>query len=111
MHKPGADDVIICIRAGAGPVRESEGALCVFLDDFKTREGEPLPLIVRKSDGGFNYATSDLATIIHRVEQLKATRIIYVVGQVLHKGRHVQPPFQDIRKQPGPFGVMQGAFF
>jgi arginyl-tRNA synthetase len=61
-------------------VRESEGALCVFLDGFTTREGEPLPLIVRKSDGGHNYATSDLATIVHRVEHQKATRIVYVVG-------------------------------
>lgn len=61
-------------------VRVSEGALCLFMEGFKTREGEPLPLIVRKSDGGFNYATSDLATIIDRVERLEATRLIYVVG-------------------------------
>jgi arginyl-tRNA synthetase len=63
-----------------GLVRVSEGALCLFMEGFKTRAGEPLPLIVRKSDGGYNYATSDLATIIHRVEQLGAKRIIYVVG-------------------------------
>jgi len=63
-----------------GLVRISEGALCVFIEGFKTREGEQLPLIVRKSDGAYNYATSDLATILHRVEQLGATRIIYVVG-------------------------------
>lgn len=61
-------------------IRESAGALCIFPEGFTTREGEPLPVIVRKSDGGFNYATSDLATIIHRVETLQATRIIYVVG-------------------------------
>ena len=67
-------------------VRISEGALCLFMDGFTARRGEPLPLIVRKSDGGFNYATSDLATIIDRVERLNATRIIYVVGvaQRLH---------------------------
>jgi len=63
-----------------GPVQESQGALCVFLEGFQTREGTPLPMIVRKRDGGFNYATSDLATLIHRIEQLKAQRIIYVVG-------------------------------
>jgi len=63
-----------------GAIRESEGALCVFLDGFTTREGEPLPVIVRKSDGGYNYATSDLATIIDRVERLHADEIIYVVG-------------------------------
>ena len=63
-----------------GFVRVSEGALCLFMDGFKTRDEEPLPLIVRKSDGGYNYATSDLATIVHRVDQLNAARIIYVVG-------------------------------
>ncbi|MEK7732446.1 MAG: arginine--tRNA ligase, partial [Planctomycetota bacterium] len=77
-------------------VRESEGALCVFLDGFTTREGEPLPLMVRKSDGGFNYATSDLATIVHRVEVLKATRIVYVVG--LAQKQHFEMVFAAARK-------------
>ncbi len=63
-----------------GFVQVSDGALCLFMDGFTTRDGEPLPMIARKSDGGYNYATSDLATIIHRVETLKATDIIYVVG-------------------------------
>ncbi|MFC3999748.1 arginine--tRNA ligase [Nocardiopsis sediminis] len=58
----------------------SEGALCVFLDGFTGREGKPVPLIVRKSDGGYNYATTDLATVRHRVDDLGADRIIYVVG-------------------------------
>jgi len=77
-------------------VRDSEGALCVFLDGFTTREGEPLPLMVRKSDGGFNYATSDLATILHRVEVLKATRIVYVVG--LAQKQHFEMVFAAARK-------------
>jgi arginyl-tRNA synthetase len=64
----------------------SDGALCVFLDGYTGREGKPLPLIVRKSDGGYGYATSDLATIKHRVENLHADRVLYVVGapQALH---------------------------
>ena len=64
----------------------SDGALCVFLKGFTGREGKPVPLIIRKSDGGYGYATTDLATIKYRVEQLKADRIIYVVGapQSLH---------------------------
>src|SRR5690606_24464461 len=64
----------------------SEGALCVFLDGFTGREGKPVPLIIRKSDGGYGYATTDLATIKYRVEQLKADRIVYVIGapQSLH---------------------------
>jgi len=77
-------------------VRDSEGALCIFLDGYTTREGEPLPLMVRKSDGGFNYATSDLATIVHRVEVLKATRIVYVVG--LAQKQHFEMVFAVARK-------------
>ncbi len=65
---------------------ESEGALCVFLDGLTGREGKPVPLIVRKSDGGYGYGTTDLATIKYRVQTLGADRILYVVGaaQALH---------------------------
>jgi arginyl-tRNA synthetase len=71
---------------GKGIATESEGALCVFLDGFTGREGKPLPLIIRKSDGGYGYGTTDLATIRHRVTDLHADRILYVVGapQALH---------------------------
>jgi arginyl-tRNA synthetase len=65
---------------------ESDGALCVFPDGFTGRDGDPLPVIIRKSDGGYNYSTTDLATIRYRVEELEADRAIYVVGsaQALH---------------------------
>lgn len=63
-----------------GLLRESEGAECVFPKGFTNRDGEPLPLIVRKRDGGFGYAATDLATIRHRVRDLGATRLLYVVG-------------------------------
>ncbi|MDT0304144.1 arginine--tRNA ligase [Streptomonospora wellingtoniae] len=64
----------------------SEGALCVFLDGFTGREDKPVPLIVRKSDGGYGYGTTDLATVRYRVEELGANRLLYVVGapQSLH---------------------------
>jgi arginyl-tRNA synthetase len=64
----------------------SEGALCAFPAGFTGREGRPLPLIIRKSDGGYNYSTSDLATIRYRVDKLTADRMIYIVGsqQALH---------------------------
>ena len=57
----------------AGVARESEGALCVFV------EGEEAPLIIRKSDGGYGYATTDLAAIRYRVAELGADRLVYVV--------------------------------
>ena len=64
----------------------SEGALCAFPPGFTGREGRPLPLIIRKSDGGYNYATTDLAAVRYRVDKLSADRSIYVVGseQALH---------------------------
>ena len=63
-----------------GLLVESDGALCVFPPGFTTREGNPLPLIVRKSDGGFGYDTTDLAAIRYRLVDLGADHIVYVVG-------------------------------
>ncbi|MEU1896861.1 arginine--tRNA ligase [Nocardiopsis dassonvillei] len=63
-----------------GLAQVSEGALCVFLDGFTGREGNPLPLIVRKRDGGFGYDATDLATIRYRAQDLKGDHLIYVVG-------------------------------
>jgi arginyl-tRNA synthetase len=64
----------------------SDGALCAFPPGFTGREGRPLPVIIRKSDGGYNYSTTDLATIRYRVDELHCDRAIYVVGsdQTLH---------------------------
>jgi arginyl-tRNA synthetase len=65
---------------------KSDGAICVFPEGFRNKEGEPLPLIVQKSDGAYLYATTDLAAIRYRVEKLRADRIIYVTDarQNLH---------------------------
>jgi len=64
----------------------SNGALCAFPRGFTGRNGEPLPMILRKSDGGYGYDTTDLAAIRYRIRDLKADRLIYVVGaeQSLH---------------------------
>lgn len=62
------------------------GALCVFPRGFTGRDDAPMPLIVRKRDGGYNYDTTDLATIRHRSQELKGDDLLYVVGapQALH---------------------------
>ncbi len=64
----------------------SNGALCAFPPGFTGRDGEPLPMILRKTDGGYGYDTTDLAAIRYRIRDLKANRLIYVVGaeQSLH---------------------------
>jgi arginyl-tRNA synthetase len=63
-----------------GLLVESDGALCAFPPGFAGRDGEPLPLLVRKSDGGFGYAATHLAAVRYRVRELKADRLLYVVG-------------------------------
>nr|WP_239395178.1 arginine--tRNA ligase [Frankia sp. CiP3] len=70
----------------AGIAVESDGALCVFSAEITGPDGEPVPLMVRKTDGGFGYDTTDLATIRYRIRDLKADRILYVVDarQALH---------------------------
>jgi arginyl-tRNA synthetase len=73
------EDVLTDLDA-AGLLVESNGAQCVFPDGFTNRDGEPLPLIVQKSDEGFGYAASDLAAVRDRVGRLKADEILYVVG-------------------------------
>ncbi|MER7624300.1 arginine--tRNA ligase [Streptomyces sp. NPDC126503] len=70
----------------SGVAVRSEGALCVFFDDIKGPDGNPTPLIVQKSDGGFGYAATDLSAIRDRVQNLKASTLLYVVDarQALH---------------------------
>lgn len=69
-----------------GLLTESEGAQCVFLDEFKTKKGDNLPVIVQKSDGGYLYATTDLAAVQYRTGELKAQRVLYFTDarQALH---------------------------
>lgn len=64
----------------AGVAVISDGALCAFPPGFTGRDGSPLPLILRKSDGGYGYGTTDMAAIRYRVADLKADRIDYIVG-------------------------------
>ncbi|ARV57760.1 arginine--tRNA ligase [Nostocales cyanobacterium HT-58-2] len=95
---------------------ENQGAKCVFLDGFTNREGEPLPLIVQKSDGGYNYAATDLAAIRYRVEVDKVQRVIYPVGaeqtnhfaQIFQVGRKAGWITDDVEFVHAPFGLVLG---
>jgi arginyl-tRNA synthetase len=79
-----------------GLLTEDRGAKCVFLEGFTNKAGEPLPLIVQKSDGGYNYATTDLAALKYRVEKDRATRIIYVTDA--GQSNHFAQVFQVAKK-------------
>jgi arginyl-tRNA synthetase len=71
---------IVADLGALGLLAESGGARVVFPPGFAGRDGEPMPIIVQKADGGYNYTTSDLATVRDRVGRLGATWLIYVVG-------------------------------
>jgi arginyl-tRNA synthetase len=79
FYNPMLADVVDDLDA-LGLLVESDGARCVFPPGFTNRNGDPLPLIVQKSDGGYGYAATDLAAIRDRVTRIGATRILYVVG-------------------------------
>ena len=97
-------------------LEEDAGAKCVFLEGFTNKAGDPLPLIVQKSDGGYNYATTDLAALGYRIQQDRAERIIYVTdaGQSNHFAQVFQVAQragilpENIEVVHVPFGLVQG---
>lgn len=99
-----------------GFVTINDGAKCIFVDGFKNREGEPLPLMLQKSDGGYNYDTTDMAAVKHRVDTEKCQRLIYVTdsGQSTHfamifaAAKKVGYVNESIRLDHVPFGLVLG---
>ncbi|MEH6567233.1 MAG: arginine--tRNA ligase [Halopseudomonas sp.] len=108
---------IVSDLRSAGLLTESEGAQCVFLDEFKNSEDKPLPVIVQKAGGGYLYATTDLAAMRYRHDQLHADRVLYFVDQ--RQALHFQQVFAVARKagfvpaemqlEHMGFGTMNGA--
>lgn len=99
-----------------GLITLSDGAKCIFLEGFVGREGEPLPMIVQKSDGGYNYDTTDMAAMRHRIQVEKADRIIILTdaGQSLHFSMLAKASEKagyldaHVRFDHVPFGVVLG---
>ncbi|MBM9510573.1 arginine--tRNA ligase [Actinacidiphila acididurans] len=100
----------------AGVAVWSNGALCVFFDDVKGKDGEPVPLIVRKADGGFGYAATDLSAVRNRTGDLHANTLLYVVDvrQALHfkmvfdTARRAGWLTDDVTARHLPFGTVLG---
>ncbi|MEU7555162.1 arginine--tRNA ligase [Streptomyces sp. NPDC044571] len=80
----------------SGVAVRSNGALCVFFDEYKGPDGNPTPLIVQKSDGGFGYAATDLSAIRDRVGKLGADTLIYVVDA--RQSLHFKMVFETARR-------------
>ncbi|MBO0825776.1 MAG: arginine--tRNA ligase, partial [Actinobacteria bacterium] len=74
----------------------SDGALCAFPPGFTGRDNKPVPLMLRKSDGGYGYDSTDVAAIRYRLTDLKATRLIYVVGS--EQSQHLEMIFELARQ-------------
>jgi arginyl-tRNA synthetase len=99
-----------------GLLASDQGAKCVFTEGFTNREGQPLPLIIQKTDGGFNYATTDLAAVRYRITQDQADRIIYVTdaGQANHFAQFFQVARRagwipaTVKIEHVQFGLVQG---
>lgn len=101
-----------------GLITISNGAKCLYVEGFQNREGESLPLMIQKSDGGYNYDTTDMAAIRQRVNEEKADRLIYVTdqGQSTHfhmvfkaaeKAGYIDP--KKVRCDHVGFGLVLGA--
>jgi arginyl-tRNA synthetase len=94
-----------------------QGALCVFPEGFKNREGNPLPLMLRKSDGGFGYDATDLAAVRFRAQELKGTRLLYTTDS--RQSQHFALVFAaarlagyigpEVRTEHAGFGSILGA--
>ena len=103
--------------SGQNLLTESDGAQCIFLDEFKNKEGEVQPVIVQKSDGGYLYSTSDLACLRRRIGDFKADRVLYFVDarQTLHfkqvfavaEAAGISNPSVELAHMP--FGTMLGS--
>ena len=99
-----------------GLVVVDDGAKCVYVEGFTNKEGDPLPLIVQKADGGYNYATSDLAALRRRVRDEGARLVLYVVDQ--SQSQHLEMVFAVGRRagwvpdgvavRHVPFGLVLG---
>jgi arginyl-tRNA synthetase len=115
FYNPYLPEVVTALRE-TGLLVEDQGAQCVFLEGFTNKDGKPQPLIVQKSDGGYNYATTDLAAIRYRIGQDQAKRIVYTtdVGQTNHFAQVFQVVRragwipEDVELVHAPFGLVLG---
>lgn len=99
VGESGYNDMLVetcALLEKSGVAVRSNGALCVFFEDVKGPDGNPTPLIVQKSDGGFGYAATDLSAIRDRVGKLGATELIYVVDA--RQSLHFKMVFETARR-------------
>lgn len=108
--------IIVADLKQQGLAVESEGAIVVYLDEYKNKEGEPMGVIIQKRDGGYLYATTDIACVKYRYETLHAERILYYtdsrqhqhleqVWAIAHKAKYIP---DSLKLEHHMFGMMLG---
>ncbi|HHW4402164.1 TPA: arginine--tRNA ligase [Aeromonas hydrophila] len=95
MYNDMLPEIVADLKA-RGLAVESEGATVVFLDEYKNKDGEPMGVIIQKSDGGFLYTTTDIACAKYRYETLKADRVMYFIDSRQHQ--HLMQAWTITRK-------------
>lgn len=95
LYNPMLPGIVADLKA-KGLAVESEGATVVFLDEYKTREGEPMGVIIQKKDGGYLYTTTDIACAKYRYENLHADRVLYYIDSRQHQ--HLMQAWTIVRK-------------
>ncbi len=115
FYNPFLEDVVKDLDQ-QGILEKNQGAQCVFLEGFTNKSGDPLPLIVQKSDGGYNYATTDLAALRYRIKEDGVKRIIYVTdagqsnhfAQVFQVAKRANFLPDTVEVVHVPFGLVKG---
>jgi arginyl-tRNA synthetase len=115
FYQPMLADVVEELRV-KGLAVDDQDAVVVFVDGYTNKEGDPLPLIVQNRHGGYGYATTDLAALRHRVQDLGARRVLYVVdaGQSQHLAMVIAVARaagwvpDDVEVTHVPFGLVLG---
>ncbi|MCT8580789.1 arginine--tRNA ligase [Glaesserella parasuis] len=95
LYNPMLPEIVADLKA-QGLAVEDDGALVVFLDEFKNKDGDPMGVIVQKKDGGFLYTTTDIAAAKYRYETLKADRAL--VFSDTRQSQHMQQAWLITRK-------------
>ncbi|MFZ4833694.1 arginine--tRNA ligase [Rouxiella sp. Mn2063] len=95
LYNPMLPGIVADLQA-KGLAVESEGAIVVYLDEYKNKEGEPMGVIIRKKDGGYLYTTTDIACAKYRYETLKADRVLYYIDSRQHQ--HLMQAWTIVRK-------------
>mgnify|MGYP002700973049 CR=1 FL=1 len=110
-------EAVVDDLSNQGIAVDSDGAKVVFLPELADKKGNPSPMIVQKSGGGFLYATSDLAALLYRINELQANRILYFIDarqslhmkQVFITGRKAKYVPQTVSLEHHSFGTMMGS--